>query len=153
MLLLSTAKELLPTAPTPHVCPLARAWDRLATFGGSWGPARWKSWASGLLVSALTAAAAVAISSLWACASTLLVAIVLGVLLHNLLPVPRSLQPGFDFAAKTSLSAGVILLGYQLLMTNALSWGAGTILAVVFIVGLGVAGTMLVGRWLGVSHT
>ena len=139
MLLLSTAKELLPTAPTPHVCPLARAWDRLATFGGNWGPARWKSWASGLLVSAL--------------ASTLLVAIVLGVLLRNLLPVPRSLQPGFDFAAKILLRAGVILLGYQLLMTNALSWGAGTILAVVFIVGLGVAGTMLVGRWLGVSHT
>ena len=67
--------------------------------------------------------------------------------------MPRSLQPGFDFAAKILLRAGVILLGYQLLMTNALSWGAGTILAVVFIVGLGVAGTMLVGRWLGVSHT
>ena len=105
------------------------------------------------MVSALTAAAAMAISSLWPGASTLLVATVLGVLLRNLLPVPQSLQPDFDFAAKILLRAGVILLGYQLLMTDVLSWGGGMILVVVLIVGLGVPGTMLVGRWLGASHT
>ena len=133
--------------------PLNRAGIRLSTFLASWGPARWKSLAPGLLVSAMAAAAAMTISALWPGASTLLIAIVFGVLLRNLLPVPQRLQAGFDFAAKTLLRAGVVLLGYQLLVSDVLSLGAGMILVVVCIVGLGITGTMLVGRWLGLSPT
>lgn len=147
-----TTKEL-PSPVRTTTSPLARAGARLGAFVASWGPARWKSLAPGLLVSAMAAAAAMAISALWPGASTLLIAIVFGVLLRNLLPVPQSLQAGFDFAAKTLLRAGVVLLGYQLLVADVLSLGVGMILVVVCIVGMGIAGTMLVGRWLGVSPT
>lgn len=138
-----------PPAPTP----LARAGRRLGTFLAGWGPARWRLLAPGVGLSAVAAATAVGISTLWPGASTLLVAIVLGVLLRNLVRLPEMLAPGLAYAAKTLLRAGVVLLGYQLLVSDVLSLGAGMILVVVCIVALGIAGTLLAGRLMGVSPT
>ncbi|WP_236783353.1 putative sulfate exporter family transporter [Arthrobacter dokdonensis] len=46
-----------------------------------------------------------------------------------------------------------MLLGYQLLISDVLSLGAGMILVVVCIVGLGIGGTLVMGKWLGVGPT
>ncbi len=150
-----TIKELSPgtAVTTTPTTPLAQAGRRFGVFLAGWRPARWKSLAPGVGVSALAAAAAMGVTSLFPGASTLLIAIIIGVLLRNLVPVPARLLPGFNFAAKTLLRAGVVLLGYQLLVSDVLSLGVGMILVVVCIVGLGIAGTLLVGRWLGVSPT
>lgn len=149
-----TTKELTPgTPPTPKNTSLNAAGKRFTTFLAGWGPARWKSLAPGLTVSALAAAAALGITSLLPGTSTLLIAIILGVLLCNLIAIPDRLRPGLNFAAKTLLRAGVVLLGYQLLVSDVLSLGPGLILVVVGIVGLGIAGTLVIGKWLGVSPT
>jgi len=133
--------------------PLERTGARLGAFLRSWGPARWKSLAPGLAVAATAAAAALTIASLWPGASTLLIAIIIGVLLRNFVPLPAVLTPGLNYAAKTLLRAGVVLLGYQLLVSDVLSLGPGMILVVVCIVGLGITGTLLVGKWLGIGPT
>lgn len=140
------------TANTAAVRP-STALSGLRTFLRSWGPRRWRLLAPGVAASAVAAAASLGVASLWPGASTLLIAIVIGVLLRNLVPLPAALEPGFRYAAKTLLRAGVVLLGYQLLISDVLSLGAGMILVVVCIVGLGIGGTLVMGKWLGVSPT
>ncbi|NVM99912.1 YeiH family protein [Arthrobacter sp. SDTb3-6] len=147
-----TTKEL-PSGPATRPPSTTHTGRRLGAFLRSWGPARWKLLAPGVAVCAAAAAAAVGLTALLPGASTLLIAIVIGVLLRNLVPVPARLLPGFGYAAKTLLRAGVVLLGYQLLVSDVLSLGPGMILVVVCIVGLGIGGTLLMGRWLGVGPT
>ncbi|WP_125610470.1 YeiH family protein [Specibacter cremeus] len=140
--------------------PATRTPSRVATyrasargFISSWGPTRVRSLAPGLAVCALAAAASLTVGAVWPGTSTMLVAIVIGALLRNLVPLPAALAPGFNYAAKTLLRAGVVLLGFQLLPADVLGLGPGMIAVVVAIVGLGISGTLLMGRWLGLSPT
>jgi uncharacterized integral membrane protein (TIGR00698 family) len=51
------------------------------------------------------------------------VAIVLGLLLRNTLPVPASLTPGLKFATTTILRAGIVLVGIRLSLFDVLKLG------------------------------
>lgn len=51
------------------------------------------------------------------------VAIVLGLLLRNLLPLPASLTPGLKFATTTILRAGIVLVGIRLSLFDVLKLG------------------------------
>ena len=51
------------------------------------------------------------------------VAIVLGLLLRNLLPLPASLAPGLKFATTTILRAGIVLVGIRLSLFDVLKLG------------------------------
>ena len=55
--------------------------------------------------------------------SALLVAIILGVLWRNAAPVPWALNPGLAVAAKPILRLGIVLLGFQLSLTQILALG------------------------------
>ncbi|MGB5953595.1 MAG: putative sulfate exporter family transporter [Ornithinimicrobium sp.] len=83
--------------------------------------------------------------------SPLLVAIVAGALLANLVALPPAVQPGLAFSAKRLLRLGVVLLGLQLLLSDIAGLGAGLLGVVVAVVIVGIFGTVLMGRWLGVA--
>jgi uncharacterized integral membrane protein (TIGR00698 family) len=82
--------------------------------------------------------------------SPLLVAIVLGLALTNLWTIPESFTPGMKVAAKRLLRLGIVALGLQLALGDILALGPGMILVVLLIVGLGIGGTLVIGRALGV---
>lgn len=107
----------------------------------------------GLLVCAAATVVAVVANQLWAVVSPLLVAIVLGALLTNLIAVPAAWQPGVQFAAKKLLRLGIVLLGLQLSLGQVAGLGAGMIVVVVAIVGLGILITMGIGKLLRVPLT
>lgn len=80
--------------------------------------------------------------------STLLVAILLGVIWCNLAPVPAALKPGTAFSARHILRAGIILLGLKLSLGAIAELGVGVIVVVVAAVGITFGVTVLVGHWL-----
>ncbi|SIN87501.1 conserved hypothetical integral membrane protein [Agromyces cerinus subsp. cerinus] len=85
--------------------------------------------------------------------SALLIAIVLGVLLRNTVPLSPRFEAGLSFAAKPLLRLGVVLLGLQLVLGDILDLGVGVIVVVVAIVVIGITSTLLIGRLLGISAT
>lgn len=109
--------------------------------------------APGLAVCAVGTAVALGVNKLVPAVSPLLVGIVLGVALANIVNLPEQLAPGLQFSAKRLLRVGVALLGLQLMLGDVLELGWGVIVMVVAIVALGIAGTMLMGRALGLSWT
>lgn len=56
--------------------------------------------------------------------SGIFTAILLGILIRNLLPLPDVVNAGIDFAVKYALRAGIILLGLRLSISEALKLGA-----------------------------
>lgn len=80
--------------------------------------------------------------------SALLVAILLGVLWRNLAPVPWSLNPGLAVAAKPILRLGIVLLGFQLSLTEILGLGWPVILVICAAVVLTFGFTIGMGRLL-----
>lgn len=109
--------------------------------------------APGLALCAVAVAIALVVASVIPVLSATLTAIVLGVLVRNTLPVPSVLEAGLTFAAKKLLRLGIVLLGLQLMLGDVLGLGWGVILIVVAVVGIGFAGTLLMGRWLGVPYS
>ncbi|WP_101653102.1 YeiH family protein [Brevibacterium ihuae] len=107
----------------------------------------------GLGLAAVGVLAALGIAALLPTVSVLLIAIVLGILTRNLLPLPEQVEPGLAFAAKRLLRAGIVLLGLQLVLGDILGLGAGIIVTVVAVVAVGFAVTLLAGRLLGLSGT
>ncbi|WP_166982209.1 YeiH family protein [Paramicrobacterium fandaimingii] len=83
--------------------------------------------------------------------SALLIAIVLGVLLRNLTPLPAVFEAGLAFSAKKLLRLGVVLLGLQLVIGDILGLGGGVIVVVVAIVLGGIAATLLIGKVMGIG--
>lgn len=144
------------TVPDPlsgHVSdPGADSVSRRKTIAGR-GYHWFRAVAPGLGVCAAAVLAAMGIGRFVPTVSLLLIAIVLGAVLRNVVRLPAVLDPGFKFAAKTLLRAGVVLLGLQLLLGDILGLGAGMILVVVGIVGIGILGTLLLGKWMGISPT
>lgn len=84
--------------------------------------------------------------------SALLVAILLGVATSHVVRLPAALGPGVAVAARRLLRLGIVLLGLQLALDDILALGWGTIAVVVAVVAAGLVGTMLLGRWLGLSR-
>jgi len=107
----------------------------------------------GLGLCAAAVVIALGVSSVLPTMSALLTAIILGVLLRNTVRLPAAIEPGLTFAAKKLLRLGVVLLGLQLVLGDILGLGAGMIVVVIAIVVIGIAATMLIGKWMGVSLT
>jgi len=82
--------------------------------------------------------------------SPLLVAIVLGMALTNLWSIPTTFAPGMKIAAQRFLRLGIVVLGLQLALGDILALGPRMIVVVLLIVSLGIGGTLVVGRALGV---
>lgn len=113
--------------------------------------------APGLGVAAAVSALALGVAQLLPSVSPLLLAIVLGAGLANLgragdRVVPR-LEAGLAVASRRLLRIGVALLGLQLALSDVLGLGGGVIAVVVAVVVLGITGTVVVGRLLGLSRT
>ncbi|MEG9515678.1 putative sulfate exporter family transporter [Saccharopolyspora indica] len=84
--------------------------------------------------------------------SALTVAVVLGVVAGNVPGFPVAARAGVAWSAKKLLRSGVVLLGLQLSVGQVLGLGAGTVVAVLLVVVVTFAGTVLLGRLLGVSR-
>ena len=82
--------------------------------------------------------------------SALLVAIVLGVVVGNLWPETATL-PGVGFAAKRLLRVGIVLLGLKVSLADIATLGWPTVVLVLVIVMVGLVGTYLTGRVLGLE--
>ena len=106
----------------------------------------------GLLASLAVAVASMAAAQLLPGLSALVIAIVAGVLVANLTSLPAALAPGLQLSSKKLLRAGIVLLGLQVALGDLASLGAGMLLVVVAVVGLGILGTALLGRLVGVGR-
>ncbi|MDA3630670.1 putative sulfate exporter family transporter [Saccharopolyspora oryzae] len=92
------------------------------------------------------------IAGLLPAVSALTVAVVLGIVAGNVPGFPASARAGVAWSTKKLLRSGVVLLGLQLSVTQVLGLGAGTVVSVLLIVALTFAGTLLLGRLLGISR-
>ena len=77
------------------------------------------------------------------------VAIVLGLLLRNLLPLPSSLTPGLKFATTTILRAGIVLVGIRLSVFDVLKLGVAGLPVVLAAIGTGLLFVTWFNRKLG----
>lgn len=84
-------------------------------------------------------------------ASALLVAIVLGVVVGNIWPSVAS-WPGVTFASKQLLRAGIVLLGLKVSLTTIAALGWPIVVLVIAIVSIGLIGTYVMGRALGLTE-
>lgn len=106
--------------------------------------------APGLALALVAAGIALLVQRLVPTLSALLVAIVLGVVLTNVSTLPAVFTPGVQLASKRLLRLGIVFLGLQLALPDILALGAPMIVVVVGIVALGMGGTIVIGRVLGV---
>ena len=103
----------------------------------------------GLGTAAAGTAVALAVHAVAPTVSALTVAVLLGIAVGTTLPA--STRSGLAWAARKLLRLGVVLLGLQLGVQAVVGLGAGTVVAVVLTVVLAFAGTLALGRLLGVG--
>jgi uncharacterized integral membrane protein (TIGR00698 family) len=77
------------------------------------------------------------------------VAIVLGLLLRNLLPLPTALAPGLRFSTTTILRAGIVLVGVRLSVFDVVKLGVAGLPAVLAAIAAGLAFVTWFNRKLG----
>jgi uncharacterized integral membrane protein (TIGR00698 family) len=77
------------------------------------------------------------------------VAIVLGLLLRNTLPLPASLHPGLKFATTTILRAGIVLVGIRLSLFDVVKLGIAGLPVVLAAIGTGLVFVTWFNRKLG----
>lgn len=77
------------------------------------------------------------------------VAIVLGLLLRNTLPLPASLTPGLKFATTTILRAGIVLVGIRLSLFDVLKLGVAGLPVVIAAIATGMVFVTWFNRKLG----
>lgn len=104
----------------------------------------------GLALAAAAAVIALIVQQALPMVSPLLIAIMLGVVLANVLTVPKRCAPGLSVSAKRLLRLGIVVLGLQLELGDVLALGPGMIVVVLLVVGLGIVGTLGLGRALRV---
>lgn len=106
----------------------------------------------GLAVAAGAALAAMLVGGAVPTASPVLVAIAAGAAARNLGWLPLALEPGLELASRLVLRIGIVLLGLQLSLQDigALGWGIPAL--AVTVVAVGIAGTLLLGKLLGVAR-
>jgi uncharacterized integral membrane protein (TIGR00698 family) len=85
--------------------------------------------------------------------SPLVASLVLGVLIGNLVSLPRNFMPGQKFVAKKVLRFGIVLLGTQLALNQVVDLGGRELIVVVGVVALTFLGTLWLGPRLGVSKS
>jgi len=114
------------------------------------------------LVPGLILAVLLAWASMWLCVwigcdlmgfsktpiSAVTAAILLGLILNNLLPLPGFLRPGLTFAVKKVLRLGIMMLGIRLSFVDALQLGLTGVPIVVGCILGALLLTSLIGRWL-----
>ncbi|QFG27360.1 putative sulfate exporter family transporter [Actinomadura sp. WMMB 499] len=126
----------------PDADPVRAAGGRVRGWWASAGP--------GVSVAVTAAGAATVVSGFVPALSALTVAVLLGVLMGGALPAATA--DGLAWTTRTFLRVGVVLLGLQLSLGEVLRLGPGTLAAVVVTVAAGFAGTIALGRLLGVSR-
>lgn len=109
--------------------------------------------APGVLLGAMASLTSIAVTLTLPTVSPLLIAVVLGALLRNTVPLPSSVEPGLAFASRRLLRLGVVLLGLQVMLGEILELGVDVILLVVAVVAIGIGATLGIGRMSGVSPT
>lgn len=107
----------------------------------------------GVLLSVVAVGISIAINQVFPTFSALLIAIILGILVRNIVPLPTRVEPGLAFASKKLLRLGVVLLGLQLVFSDIMALGWGVIGIVVAVVCLGIFVTVAIGRAMGISFT
>lgn len=85
--------------------------------------------------------------------SPLVASLVLGVLIGNVISIPRACVSGQKFAAKRVLRFGIVLLGTQLAAEQIIELGGREILVVLLVVATTFTGTLWLGPRLGVSQS
>ncbi|MFJ4666985.1 YeiH family protein [Kitasatospora purpeofusca] len=109
--------------------------------------------APGLLLAVLGVAAAVAVHQAVPAVPKLTAAVVLGIAaahLPGLRPVVRGVaRPGLSMAGKRLMRIGIVLLGLKLSLDDVLGLGWATVAMVLTVVGATFAGTLWLGRRLG----
>jgi uncharacterized integral membrane protein (TIGR00698 family) len=80
--------------------------------------------------------------------SPVMVAILLGIVISNTLPLPPLFHPGFTFAVNKLLRLGIILLGIRLSIFDVLGLSALGVPVVTFCVAASLIFTTLLNRWL-----
>jgi uncharacterized integral membrane protein (TIGR00698 family) len=109
--------------------------------------ASWQSLVPGLLLTFTIAAAAFALRNLSGITalSPLIVAIVLGMALHNAVGTPGTFKPGVMFGTRRILRFAIILLGLQVSLAQVVAVG----IVGLAIIGVTLAGTFVFTVWLG----
>lgn len=105
----------------------------------------------GLAVAAGLAFVAVLVGGQLDFVSPLIVAVVLGVVIGNTLPVDTPLRPGFRFAAGWLLKIGVVLLGLRISLGDLASLGARGLMVILLTVVATFFGAQWLGRRLGIG--
>ncbi len=84
--------------------------------------------------------------------SPMILAIVIGMAFHNFVGTPGRAKPGIAFSMKRLLRAAIVLLGFQLTLTQVLSVGGWGLLVIAAAVGATFLFTVGAGRLLGVDR-
>lgn len=85
--------------------------------------------------------------------SALTVGILVGVLLRLVVPLPAAVEPGIRWTLHYLLRAGIILLGFRLVLQDMLSVGVGGLALVLIAVASTITLSVVLGRFLGLPDT
>ncbi len=110
----------------------------------------------GYLMAAIVAASAFAISfglerAALPSISSLILAIVLGAIVRNILPIPRSIAPGCKRMVKTLIPVAIVLTGAHLNLMQMAQVGLPAMLVTVLCIAAAIATSYYVGRWFGLD--
>lgn len=105
----------------------------------------------GLVLVVLVLLAASSVVGLVPAVPFLVAALVLGIGVRAAGLVGDAHAAGLSFAAKTILRAGIVLLGLRLSVADVVALGPRTLAIIVTTVAVTFGGTLLMGRWLGLS--
>ena len=133
----------LEDSPRTQMPASAETKPSLATRVGGFMP--------GIILCLAMGSAALAAAKLIPGMSALLIAILLGALWRNLVPVPAVFEQGVAFSAKKLLRAGIVLLGFQLSLGAILALGPGVLAIVVLCVGVTFLATVWIGGRMGIE--
>ena len=98
----------------------------------------------------IAVAARLASGSLPPTVSEILVAVLLGIVVANVVPLPPAVSPGIRFAVQRVLRLGIVLLGARLSLDAVLAIGASALGLVLAAMALAFTVALLVGRAFGV---
>jgi uncharacterized integral membrane protein (TIGR00698 family) len=105
----------------------------------------------GLGLAGLVAVGAYGLGALMPSLSSLVWALVLGAVVATGITLPGATHRGIDFAAKPVLKLGVVLLGFQISVSDAIALGPKVLLVVLVTLPVTFGAAMFLGRWLGLS--
>lgn len=83
--------------------------------------------------------------------SPMILATVIGMLFHNLIGTPAICRPGVVFSLKKILRLGIILLGFQLMLSQVVAVGAVGVAIILVTLGATFVFTKMLGRAMGVD--